>query len=85
MTNCAAGRTSMKSFANTFFRNTGIDKPLPLSHLLFRADLIQELAGSLPEATSDEPRRALAPIAAGKAGATTATPVAKPAESRFVA
>lgn len=70
----------MKSLANTFFRNAGIDKPLPLSHLLLRADLIQELAGSLPEATPDEPRRALAPIAA-----TTATPVARPAESRFVA
>ncbi len=85
MTNCAAGRTSMKSFANTFFPNTGIDKPLPLSPLLLRADLIQELAGSLPEATPHAPRRALAPIAAGKAGATTATPVARPAESRFVA
>jgi hypothetical protein len=85
MANCAAGRTSMKSFANTFFRNAGIDKLLLLSPLLLRADLIQELAGSPPEATPDEPRRALAPLAAGKAGATTATPVARPAESRFVA
>jgi hypothetical protein len=75
----------MKSFANTFFRNAGIDKLLLLSPLLLRADLIQELAGSPPEATPDEPRRALAPLAAGKAGATTATPVARPAESRFVA
>ena len=85
MANCAAGRTSMKSFANTFFRNAGIDQLLLLSPLLLRADLIQELAGSPPEATPDEPRRALAPLAAGKAGATTATPVARPAESRFVA
>ena len=75
----------MKSLANTFFRNAGIDQLLLLSPLLLRADLIQELAGSPPEATPDEPRRALAPLAAGKAGATTATPVARPAESRFVA
>ena len=85
MTNCAAGRTSMKSLANTFFQNAGIDQLLLLSPLLLRADLIRELAGSLPEAASDEPRRALAPIAVRRAGATTATPVARSAESRFVA
>jgi hypothetical protein len=46
----------MKSLANTFFRNTGIDQPLLLS-----------------------------PIAARRAGATNAKPVARPVESRLVA